>query len=547
MTMRRILTTAGGLLFALAVVPRAPLHAQLDAIRQDSRFIFDAASSNLLEIRLGQMAQSKAVNASVKQFGQQMVTDHSNLQTQLTATISRNGSDFRPGMTDQDEKEVERLEKLSGTEFDRQYMTAMIQQHQQDVAQFQSMSTSARSAEGRQIATTGLPVLQRHLTMATQVGAQVGATGGVAVSNPTTTTTTPTTTPTTPSQTPPVGPTANTGVQSDINADMAFIRHAGSSNLMEIRLGQVAQSRASNSAVRQFGQRMVDDHTRLQNQLTGVVTNTGVPFTAAMDSRHQQQVSRIEGLSGAEFDRAYMQAMIQGHQDDVRQFETQSQSARSTQIRNLASSSLPILQQHLSLAVQVGSQVGADTTTDVATNPGQGGRGKWGTLAVDAQFIREVSQDNMMQVQMAELAKDRARDSRVRDFAERIIRDHTRMQNQWDAMMERNGVSHRTVMGPRHREKVDLLKPEKGRNFDRAYMTTVIRQHDDEISYWRKEGRATRSPQVRNLVNNDIPVLEEHFAEAKRIGREVGVNPEQVLRNRSDLARDRKNRERDRD
>jgi putative membrane protein len=542
MTIRRILTTAGGLLVALAVVPRAPLHAQLDALRQDSRFIFDAASSNLLEIRLGQIAQSKAVNASVRQFGQQMVTDHNNLQTQLTATISRTG-DFKPGMNDEDENEVERLEKLSGAEFDRQYMTAMIQHHQRDVAEFQTMSTSARSAEGRQIATTGLPVLQRHLSMATQVGAQVGATGGVAVSNPTPTTPNPTT----PSQTPPVGPTTTTGVQSDINADMPFIRHAGSSNLMEIRLGQVAQSRASNSTVRQFGQRMVDDHTRMQNQLTALVSSTGVPFTAAMDSRHQRQVSRIEQLSGAEFDRAYMQAMIQGHQEDVNQFQTQSQSARSTQIRNLASSSLPVLQQHLSLAVQVGSQVGADTTTDVATNPDKGGRGKWGTLAADAQFIREVSQDHTMQVQMAELAKDRARDSRVREFAERIIRDHTRMQNQWDAMLERNDVSHRTVLGPRHREKVDLLKPEKGKNFDRAYMTTVIRQHDDEISYWRKEGRATRSPQVRNLVNNDLPILEQHFAEAKRVGREVGVNPEQVLRNRTDLARDRRNREKEKD
>jgi putative membrane protein len=539
MMIRRILTTAGGLLVALAVVPRAPVHAQLDAIRQDSRFIFDAASSNLLEIRLGQMAQSKAVNPSVKQFGQQMVTDHNNLQTQLTATISRNSGDFRPGMNDEDEEEVERLEKLSGAEFDRQYMTAMIQHHQRDVAEFQSMSTSARSAEGRQIATTGLPVLQRHLTMAAQVGAQVGATGGVAVSNPTPTT------PTTPSQTPPVGPTPSTGVQSDINADMTFIRHAGSSNLMEIRLGQVAQSRASNSAVRQFGQRMVDDHTRMQNQLTAVVSNTGVPFTPAMDSRHQQQASRIEGLSGAEFDRAYMQAMIQGHQEDVTQFQTQSQSARSTQIRNLASGSLPTLQQHLSLAVQVGSQVGADTT-NVATGPNRPDRGRRGTIVSDAEFIREVEQDNTMMVQLAEVAQDRARDREIREYAEREARDHERLQNQWNAMMERRDMKTQSGMGPRHREKVELLKDANGRNFDRVYMTLMIRQHQDEVSYWQKEGRATRSPEVRNLVNRGLPTLEQNLAEAKRLGRKVGVDPEEVLRNRTDLARE-KNKSKDKD
>jgi putative membrane protein len=538
MTIRRILTTATGLLVALAVVPQAPLHAQLEALRQDSRFIFDAASSNLLEIRLGQLAQSKAVNASVKQFGQQMVTDHNNLQTQLTATISKTGTDFKPGMNDEDKKEAERLDKLSGAEFDRQYMTSMIQHHQQDVAQFQSMSTSGRSTEARQIATTGLPVLQRHLTMATQVGSQVGVTGDVVAYNPTPTS------PTSPTQNPPVGPTASTATQSDVNADMTFIRHAGSSNLMEIRLGQVAQSRASNSAVKQFGQRMIDDHTRLQNQLTAVVSSTGVSFVPAMDASHQQLASRIERLSGAEFDRTYMQAMIQGHQDDINQFQTQSQSARSTQVRNLASGSLPLLQQHLSLAVQVGSQVGADTTN--VANPNQPGGGK-GNVGSDAEFIRDVGADNTMMVQLAELAQDNAKDHEIREYAAREARDHERLQNQWTAVVQRNGMaSYKPGMGPNHREKVEQLKKAKGKNFDRTYMTLMILQHTDEVSYWQKEGRASNSTQVRNLVNGGLPTLEQHLADAKRLGRKVGLNPDQVLKNRTDIEKN-KNKDKDKD
>ena len=536
MTIRRILTTAGGLLMALAVVPQAPLHAQLEALRQDSRFIFDAASTNLLEIRLGQLAQSKAINASVKQFGQQMVTDHNNLQTQLTATISKSGTDFKPGMNDEDKKEAERLDKLSGAEFDRQYMTSMIQHHQQDVAEFQTMSSSARSAEARQIATTGLPVIQRHLTMATQVGSQVGATSDVVAYNPNPTT------PTTPTQKPPVGPTASTGTQSDVNADMPFIRHAGSTNLMEIRLGQVAQSRATNSAVKQFGQRMVDDHTRLQNQLTAVVSNTGVSFVPAMDASHQQLASRIERLSGAEFDRTYMQAMIQGHQDDINQFQTQSQSARSTQVRNLASGTLPLLQQHLSLAVQVGSQVGADTTN--VANPNQPGGGK-GNVGSDAEFIRDVGADNTMMVQLAELAQDNAKDKEIREYASREARDHERLQNQWTAVVQRNGMSsYKPGMGPNHREKVEQLKNAKGKNFDRTYMTLMIQQHTDEVSYWQKEGRASNSTQVRNLVNGGLPTLEEHLSEAKRLGRKVGLNPDQVLKNRTDIEK-HKNKDKD--
>jgi putative membrane protein len=546
MSVRRLMATAGGLVIAFTAVPRVELHGQLDALRQDSRFIFDAASSNLLEVRLGQLAQSKATNAAVKQFGQQMVTDHTNLQNQLTATVSKSGTRFQPGMNDDDEKEFERLEDISGAEFDREYMTAMIQHHQEDVAAFQSQGQSARSAEARQIATTGLPVLQQHLNLAVQVGRQIGINTGVAV-NPTT--------PTAPVATPQPAPNTGTppvatpqpvpGAQSDVSADLPFIRQAGSSNLVEIRLGQAAQNKGSNAAVKQFAQRMVTDHTNLQNQLTAAAATGGQTYTPSIDPSDQWQVTRIERLSGADFDRAYMSYMIRAHQNNVSQFQIQSQSARSNQIRTLATNSLPMLQQHLSLAVQVGNQVGADTTTTVA-GPNQPGGGNRADIRADAEFVRDVNADHTMQIELAELAQDRARNREVREFAERVGQDHKRLQNQWHAMASRNGLPARPGMGPRHREKVTLLEDARGNNFDRVYMTLMIQQHSDEVSYWRKEGRASRSAQVRQLVNQGLPTLERHFEEAKQLGRRIGVNPEAALRNRTDVSRAReKNKKRD--
>src|SRR5919112_313593 len=266
----RILATASGLAIALAAVPLAPIHAQgqISELSQDSKLIFQMASSNIMEVRLGQMAQQKASNASVKQFGQRMVTDHSNLENQLTSVVSKNGN-FQPKMAKEAEAEVSRLEKLSGTEFDRQYMTSMIQHHQQDVAQLQGAGQTARSAEARQLVTAALPVLQQHLTLASQVGGQVGASGGVTVAtqNPTTQNPTPTTTSSSnPTVTTQPGQ-VNTQVQGDINADMPFLREAASSNLMEIRLGQLAQTKASNQSVKQFAQRMITAHTNLETQV----------------------------------------------------------------------------------------------------------------------------------------------------------------------------------------------------------------------------------------------------------------------------------------
>jgi putative membrane protein len=546
------MATAGGLVIALAAVPLAPIHAQgqISQLSQDSKLIFQMAGSNIMEVRLGQMAQQKGSNAAVKQFGQQMVTAHTNLENQLTGLVSKNGNTFQPSMGKDNEAEVSRLDKLSGAEFDRQYMTSMIQHHQQDVATLQNAGQTASSAEAKQMVSTALPVLQQHLTMATQVGGQVGANGGVAVAtqpgqNPTSTT------PTTTTQNPTVSAQpgqVTSQAQGDINADMPFIREAASSNLMEIRLGQVAQTKGSNQAVKQFGQRMVADHTNLENQLSSAASTGGQTFTPTLDSRHERMATRLEGLSGAEFDRQYMGLMIRGHQRDVSNFQTQSQSARSSQVRTLATNSLPVLQQHLSLAVQVGGQVGADSTTNYAGGNGgnQAGGGANGNIQADAGFIREVNSDNQMQIQLAQLARERAKDSQVRQFADQIITDHTRLQNQWRSMASRNGMTLRDGLGPMHREKITNLQKFKGTNFDKAYMTVMIQQHSDEVSYWQKEGRDSQSPEVRRLVNAGLPTLEQHFNQAKQIGRQVGVNPDNALRNRTDIARD-KNKDKDKD
>jgi len=534
----RIMATASGLIIALAAAPLAPVHAQgqISQLSQDSKLIFQMAGSNIMEVRLGQMAQQKASNAAVKQFGQQMVTDHTNLENQLTGLVSKNGTTFQPAMGKENEAEVSRLEKLSGAQFDQQYMTSMIQHHQQDISVLQSQGQSAKSAEARQMIAASLPVLQQHLSMATQVGGQVGANGGVAVA------TQPYRNPTTTTQNPPVSTQpGQVTTQGDISADMAFVREASSSNLMEIRLGQLAQSKASNQAVKQFAQRMVADHNNLQNQLTSVAAAGGQSFTPTMDSRHQNQINRLQSLSGAEFDRDYMNLMIRAHQRDVNNFQTQSQSANSSQVRTLATNSLPVMQQHLSLAVQVGGQVGADSTGNYA-----GGNGGNGDIKADAGFVREVNSDNQMQIQLAQLARQRSKNTQVRQFAEQIITDHTRLQNQWSAMATKNGMTLHQGLGPLHKEKITDLKKVNDKNFDQAYMITMIQQHSDEVSYWQKEGRATQSPQVRQLVNSGLPTLEKNFNEAKRIGRQLGVDPNEALKNRTDISANKgKNKDKD--
>jgi putative membrane protein len=368
------------------------------------------------------------------------------------------------------------------------------------------------------------------------------------------TTTTGAPTGTTPGQTTPTTTTPTTTSQSsqgDIRADAAFIREAASSNLMEVQLGQTAQTKASNNAVKQLAQRMVNDHTSMENQLASLAASNGLALKQTLTSEHEAHVKWIGNLSGQSFDSAYMNLMVQAHEEDIANFQTQSRSARSAQVRTLATNSLPVLMQHLRLAQQVRVQIGMDSTTTVAsdtTSTTVGGKQTGGNANVraDAEFIRDVGAGNAMFVQLSEMAQKKAKDQAVKQFADRTRSDFENLQNQWSNMASNNDMKMTSGMGKRHHEKIETLQKSSGKNFDKTYMTIMVQQLHDRVTYWQKEGRASKSARVRNLVNRGLPTLEQRYTEAQQVARQVGVNPDAALRNRTDIASS-KDKDKDKD
>src|SRR4051812_12243096 len=169
-----------------------------------------------------------------------------------------------------------------------------------------------------------------------------------------------------PTTNPPPTATATPGKtgEAELRNDLPFLREAGGANLMEVTLGRVAQSRASDTRVRDFGGRMVTDHSNLQQQLTAFTSKYGIGFTPGLSTEQQQDVNRLQGLSGAEFDREYITLMVQDHQKDVAKFEDQSRDADSPRVRELAMQSLPVLQQHLALAQRVAQLINVQVATN---------------------------------------------------------------------------------------------------------------------------------------------------------------------------------------
>jgi putative membrane protein len=140
-------------------------------------------------------------------------------------------------------------------------------------------------------------------------------------------------------------------------ADEEFANEAAKGGKMEVELGRLASKRGRNVAVRQFGQRMVRDHTRAGNELKKLATSKGIILQDEMDAEGQAAMTRLSGLRGAAFDRAYMEMMVDDHEKDVAAFQTEATSGTDADFKAFAARTLPTLQTHLRLAKQAAAKV----------------------------------------------------------------------------------------------------------------------------------------------------------------------------------------------
>lgn len=137
------------------------------------------------------------------------------------------------------------------------------------------------------------------------------------------------------------------------DTDSTFVKKAAQGGLAEVELGQLATQKASSEEVKKFGQRMVDDHSKANEQLKQVAAEKNIDVPQQLDAKDKATKARLEKLSGEQFDRAYMKYMVRDHQKDVAEFERESSIAKDPAIKNFAQQTLPTLKDHLKEAERI--------------------------------------------------------------------------------------------------------------------------------------------------------------------------------------------------
>lgn len=151
-------------------------------------------------------------------------------------------------------------------------------------------------------------------------------------------------------------------------SDHKFLEEAYMGSMAEVRLGKLAQQKASSSEVKDFGTRMVDDHSRAIEQLSKIAKDDGVQLPAQLDRKHQKSYDRLSKLSGAEFDREYMKEMTSAHKKTISEYEKEAKSAKDQQLQQHAQQTLPTLREHSEMATTTLADLRRGSTVSMRTD-----------------------------------------------------------------------------------------------------------------------------------------------------------------------------------
>jgi len=150
-------------------------------------------------------------------------------------------------------------------------------------------------------------------------------------------------------------------------ADKKFMTEAAQGGMEEVELGRLAAANGSDPDVKSFGQRMVDDHTKANDQLKQVAQSKGVTLPTDMTKSQHNDMNKLSKMTGADFDKAYMKMMVKDHKKDVAEFKKESKSGKDADVKSFASTTLPTLEEHLKMAQDTAGKVGAGGATKTAS------------------------------------------------------------------------------------------------------------------------------------------------------------------------------------
>jgi putative membrane protein len=150
-----------------------------------------------------------------------------------------------------------------------------------------------------------------------------------------------------------------------------------------------------------------------------------------------------------------------------------------------------------------------------------------GKTLSDMAFIQKAAEGGMAEVALGKLAAEHAENADVKKFAERMVADHSMANRQLLAVAEKVGATVPKALDQKHMAHMEHLSAMKGAAFDKAYMTHMLKDHEEDVALFTAQAAGAKDPAVKEFAAKTLPTLKEHLEMARKVAATVGVAEKQ--------------------
>ena len=151
------------------------------------------------------------------------------------------------------------------------------------------------------------------------------------------------------------------GAQAQSHGDKSFLETASQGNVAEVELGKLALKKSTNGDVRAFAKQMIHDHQALGRKMTPLLAQAGVKPSVSLNIMHQHLYNELNGKSGSDFDKAYIEAMVKDHHEDLKDFQDEVGSTQDPQIKTTVSAGEKVIAEHTQMVDTLAQKMGVQS------------------------------------------------------------------------------------------------------------------------------------------------------------------------------------------
>jgi predicted outer membrane protein len=390
-----------------------------------------------------QTVSQKTANPAVKVLAQQLTTEVTVINQQITQVSQTNQVTITNNLTSQQQTQINTINTLSGAALDQAYVKDVVDAWKSLLAATLKQARQGTDVQVRQTASANVLAIEQRLGAAQQL---------LIVLQPT-----------------------------------AYLVDAYQDGLLEIRLGQLALQKASDAQVKQFGQRMIDDHTQINASIAALAQQKSVTLPTDLSAEQNEIVAQLSAFSGTDFDKAYMDRNVLLHVEDVSKTSTESQQGSDPDIKALAAQGLPVLQTHLQIAQSLAANL-------------------------KGSALYQLGQNLITELQLAQLAQVRTTGGQVRIRAQQITSAAQASYAQLIQLAQQQNVPVPLSISPDQVQSVQQLASSTGSDFDQAILS-LINQFTSLSLQQVQSLQAGGNANVGNLANMLLTVLQSLVAQ----------------------------------